>query len=179
MFIVTIRGTEERRSRKDRRKASMAGPSAGQRQGGIGRRKVADRRGSADRRKGVSYELPDNQKPAIDRIIRILEKGASEKENTVLHHPPLRDANTIRPAEGVRIALNVLYSKKCGGGFNQLDVFADPARSLYIIRNRATGLEAGIPSQWLAKEERSSLDKEAREKEIVKAFRKLGKPCNP
>jgi predicted RNA-binding protein YlxR (DUF448 family) len=83
----------------------------------------------------------------------------------------------MRTVESVRNAVNVLYSKKSGGGFNQLDVFSDPGRSVYIIRNRDTGLETEIPSRLFSKEKGRNVDKTARENEMVKAFRKLGKPC--
>lgn len=176
MYIVTIRRNEERRTGRDRRKSSLSEEGTARRTAGLSRRKVADRRNVSDRRKALTYELPSDQRPTVEKIIGMLEKSVVKTEPKVQKAPPAR-ASGMRATEGVILALNVLYSKKCGGGFNQLEVFADPVRAMFIVRNRATRLEAEIPSHWLNKDKGSKAESGLHESEIVKAFKKLGKPC--
>lgn len=176
MYIVTIRRNEERRSRKDRRKSNLSGEGSVRRTANPSRRRVSDRRSSADRRKAMTYELPEDQKHTIERIIGMLEKSVVQIEHKV-QQTPSRRASGVRATEAMVLALNVLYSKKCGGGFNQLEVLSDPVRGMYVVKNRVTGLEAEIPSDSVDRDKGSNADRESHEKEIVKAFKKLGKAC--
>lgn len=78
MYIVTIRKTEERRSGGDRRKSKAAAATSVRRTVDLSRRKVSDRRSGEDRRKATTYELADDQKPTLDRIVGMLERSISE-----------------------------------------------------------------------------------------------------
>lgn len=176
MYIVTIRRKEERRTGRDRRKSSLSGDGSARGASAQSRRKVDDRRNVPDRRKAMTFELPADQRPTIEKIIGMLEKSIVKSEPKVQKAPPVR-AGGMRATEAAILALNVLYSKKCGGGFNQLEVFADPVREMYIVRNKATRLEAEIPSHWLNREKGSKAESGSHESEIVRAFKKLGKPC--